>query len=178
MVARSVTTGVSGRTSTLAMRHSSDLFGTPLYLSPAQDIERSVYECVPADFRTGVDRARNVSRIVNSMDLPFIPLAQVKVFAVEAEVRAGKLRTGKQFLEAVSRRVAIDVAVIIDALANREPTAVIRGYSRPHDSGRIEFLDDLPLVAVDPVKGAEITRTQPKLLPIPSQRLRRHSRRG
>src|SRR5678816_3409128 len=97
-----------------------------------------------------------------------------RVFAVEAEVGAGEVRTSKQFLEAVSRRVAIDVAVIIDPLPNREPTAVIRGYSRPDDSGRIEFLDDLPFVAVDPVKRAKITRTQPKLPPIPSQRLRRH----
>ena len=131
---------------------------------------------MPADLRADIDLALNVPLVVHLQNPFLIPPTQIKVLAVEAQIGASQLWTGKQFLKAVSRRVAIDMAVVIQPFADREPPAVIRSYSRPHDSGRIDFLDNLQSVGFGPVEGAEITRTHPKLLPVPRQRLRRHGR--
>ena len=60
----------------------------------AQKVDRSIDESVPADVRTDIDYPKNVSAPVEFENAMLVPLTQVKVFAVEAEIGAGQFRTG------------------------------------------------------------------------------------
>ena len=74
------------------------------------------------------------------MDLSLVPLAQVKMFAIEAEIGAGKLRTGKQLPEPIGRGVSIDVAVIdfLAAVMDVAPGTII--YSdQSVNNGRVKI---------------------------------------
>src|SRR5437763_1269517 len=63
---------------------------------------------------------RKCSRIFNLMHVSVVPLTKIKVLAVEAQVRAGEVRAGKEFVEARIRRIAINITIVIQSFADGE----------------------------------------------------------
>ncbi len=78
---------------TRAMRHSSLLSGTSLYLAAAKDVERAIDKSVTANFFAGFDRAQDLSGVIDLVNLTFVPLTKVTMFTIKAEVRPGEVRT-------------------------------------------------------------------------------------
>src|SRR6185312_13483338 len=99
------------------------------------------------------------------------------MIAIEAEIGTGEFGTSEQFRKPLAWVIAINIAIVVRAFANRKTPAIIRRYCRPNRSRRIDFLANLPLIDLNLEEGPEIARAHPKLRPIPSQRLRCHSRR-
>src|SRR5262249_32299588 len=82
-------------------------------LAAANDEKRSIDKRVPANFRAHVDCALNFSRNFDLMHISFVPLTEVKMLAVEAQVRADEVRAGEELHEAIIRRIAINVTIVI-----------------------------------------------------------------
>src|SRR5947207_11309181 len=55
-------------------------------LPPAQDIDRSFDEHVSADFRADINHAQNISDRIKFQNAMFVPLTQVEMIAVVAEI--------------------------------------------------------------------------------------------
>src|SRR5205823_13668980 len=94
-------------------------------LAAADHIEHSVHKRVPADLCTDVYLAQDLSMRVILQQAPFVPLAQVKVLAIKAEIRAGEIRTRKQLTETVLPHVTINEAIVVQSFADGEPPAII-----------------------------------------------------
>ena len=56
---------------------------------PAQHVKLPARESVAANFCAHIDRAQDLPGVVELVDVPLIPLAQIIMFAIEAEVGAG-----------------------------------------------------------------------------------------
>src|SRR3712207_47749 len=76
-------------------------------LLPADDVEHSVGKGVAANLSAGIDRAQDRARVIYLMNVPFVPLAQVAMLAIEAEIRTRELRAREEFPKAIALRVAI-----------------------------------------------------------------------
>src|SRR5262249_18286535 len=74
--------------------------------------------------------------------------------------------------------VAINVAIIVQTLANGEThVAVAQRYTGPDSSRWIDFLHNFPSLRVDLVKRAQVTRAHPEVIAVPRERLWGNGRR-
>src|SRR4029077_3429971 len=89
------------------------LTGYIFVFAAANDVKRSINKRVPANFRAHVNRALNSSRIFDLMHISFVPLTEIKMFAVEAQVRAGEVGAREELHETIIRRIAINVTIVI-----------------------------------------------------------------
>src|SRR3984893_5894664 len=55
-------------------------------LRPAQDVDRSIDEYMAADFSADINNAQNFAAGLEFEDAMLVPLTQVKIFAVVAEI--------------------------------------------------------------------------------------------
>ncbi len=87
-------------------------------LGAAQDVDRAIDEGVAADFRADIERVENVAALIEFQNALLVPLAQVKVLAIVAEIRAGEIRTGDAFAlaEPATGNVAPQIAIIAPRL--------------------------------------------------------------
>ena len=55
-------------------------------LRPAQDVDQSIDEHMAADFRADLNNAQNLSAGLEFEDAMLVPLAEIEIFAVVAEI--------------------------------------------------------------------------------------------
>src|SRR6516164_8781078 len=61
----------------------------------ANDVKDSINKRVPANFRADVDRAPNSSGIFDLMHISRVPLTEIEMLAVEAQVRPSEVGAGE-----------------------------------------------------------------------------------
>src|SRR5438270_921854 len=106
-----------------------------------------------------------------------VPLTQIKILSIAAQIRAGKLRARDSILSEPTRRiVAPKITIIVGPFTDRESKSLARGYRRPRNSGRIRFVDDRPGLHVDRIDPTKIARAHPQSIAMRGQRLRGYRR--
>src|SRR5262249_59686164 len=81
-------------------------------LPTAENIKHAIDKRVPTNFRAHIYRALNFSGIFDLMHISFVPLTEIKMLAVEAQIRAGEFRAGEELHEVSIRRIALTVTIV------------------------------------------------------------------
>src|SRR5580700_898286 len=125
-----------------------------------------------------VDLPHDGSALVEPEDPAIIPLAKVKVRAVETQLRAGKLRTIDRVLrlEAMTGNEPADHAVVVLSDTADDAQLVADDGHAPRLPGHLLFFDDGPLQRIDGIKTLGLNRSHPQLVTVESERL--WARRG
>lgn len=83
-------------------------------LGAAQNIENAIDKGMPTDLRADLDRTQDVAAIVEFENPPLIPLAEVEMLAIEAQVRTGVVGTcdPSRVGKALGRNEAADKSIV------------------------------------------------------------------
>jgi hypothetical protein len=148
-------------------------------LGAAEDIDQAIDENMAAYFRVDRNFAQRVSLRIELEDPMLVPLAQVEMFAIVAQVRAGKIRTRDPIRlgESPAPHVAPEITIVLLTFAEGKPNIISRGNGSPWNAGRFFFSGNRPPIALDSINAPEIARSHPELAPIPGERLGRYGRR-
>jgi len=124
---------------------------------PAQNMNRPLDECVPGDFPIDRDCSKDLTIRIKFENSPLVPLTQVKILSIVAEIGSGKVGTGKQRFEVAAFGVAINVTIVIPAYANREAQFPACRNRRPWNPGWLDFANNTPRVRLELVDAPEVT---------------------
>src|SRR5207249_606835 len=86
----------------------------------AQNVEQAIGKGVTADFYADVDLTDNIAVFVELQDPVLVPLTQIKISPIKAEIRSSKFRTGEHLRKSRVRRVAIDIPIVLRPFADRK----------------------------------------------------------
>src|SRR5216684_1121588 len=131
-----------------------------------------------ADFRANLNDAQNVSGRIEFENAMLVPLTQVKMLAVEAEIGTGKLRARDPiFSESARRIVAAKITIIVPTFADGETKRPVRCHRRPRNAGCFSLFEHCPRLRINCINSTQIARTHPQRARMPRERLRRCRRR-
>src|SRR5204863_8362063 len=105
-----------------------------------------------------------------------VPLTEIQILSVVAQVRSGKLWAGNSvvFAKPCLGSELPDVTIVLRVDANGKLQCAVACYRRPWNSGRFLFFDHLPFLRINRVNSPQIARSHPEqpALLVPRQRLR------
>src|SRR5206468_9351078 len=131
-----------------------------LFLS-AQHVERSFSKSVTADFGTDINLTDNGSVRVELQYAMLVPLAEIKIPPVEAQIRSSKFRTREHLRKSSLRRVAINVSIVIRTFADGKTHFTVRRDCCPWNAGRFFLFAQCPILWVNSINSAQIAGTHP-----------------
>jgi uncharacterized Fe-S center protein len=93
-----------------------------------------------------------------------MPLAQVNLLAIVAEVGAGKVRTSDPivFTETATGSKKPKVTIVVRTFSEVKIKRFTSGHSCPRDARCIGFFEHFPCAGFDPIKAPQIARTHPE----------------
>src|SRR5437773_1118231 len=100
-----------------------------------------------------------------------IPLTEIEVAVVVAQIRASEIRTrdsrliGKTF----PRNVTTQIAIVIRSFTESEPHNVIYRNGGPRNARCFHVIEDFPALRVHPVDATQIAGPEPKFVIMPCQ---------
>src|SRR5450755_905011 len=108
-----------------------------------------------------------------------VPLAQVEMAAIVAEVGAGELRAGDPLClrKSFPGNVSTKIAIIFGTFTDGKPKIFAGGNRRPRNSGSLGFFEDCPCLHIDRINAAQVARSHPQPPPMRGKRLRCRCRR-
>lgn len=128
----------------------------------------------------GVDGPDYLIVFSESQDLFVVPLADVEVGPVEAELGSGIVRAGK-FEYGVESAVGdkpADDSVVLFGLAAEDAKLVADGDHAEGDAGRFHFPEDGPGFRVDLIDGFGVHGSHPQVVVVPGEALGPRDWRG
>src|ERR1051326_5751472 len=125
-------------------------------LGSAQNVNRPIGEHVSTDFGSDIDPPNGLAIRLQFENALFVPLAEIKIVAVVTKVRTGEIRAGEQFGKSLAGRVTINVAIVVQTLADGEMDRSVCGRPGPYHARGIDLLRNSPFNDVDFVECPEI----------------------
>src|SRR5688572_10945379 len=116
-----------------------------------------------ADLRVDRDLAQDRSVPIEFQNPVLVPLTEMEMFSVMAQVGAGEIRTRDpfRFRKSLAGKVTPKIAVVLRPLAQGEPKLLARGNRGPWNAWRIPLFLDGPFLLVDLIDPAQIARSHP-----------------